>query len=93
MADTPRRSPCQWIARDNEGRPRCEHGWAKKTGPWWRCPMKRGEAVTRYNHSEGGAAKKRAWNHSPQGRESKRRFEQTAARASSKALWSLTRPD
>lgn len=90
--DTPKRqSPCQWISRDTEGRPRCEHGWAMKRGDRWCCPEKRRQTRARYAATEKGKATKARWNQTPQARETKRRYDQSAARTSSAALRSLSR--
>ena len=67
--------PCQWIARDSEGRPRCEHGWALRAGTW-RCPEKRRRAVLKYRLSEKGMQTKGRWNQSETGRASKQRYEE-----------------
>ena len=87
------RPPCEWIARDDEGRPRCEHGWAYKSGAFWRCPMKRRETVRRYAQTERAKALKKRWNHSPEGRASKARYDQTPARSSTAWLRRLGRVD
>ena len=87
--DTPKHR-CEWIARDSEGRPRCEHGWAKPQGPGhWACPEKKTARQRRYAATEKAKRLKAAWNTSPEGRESKRRYDLTASRESSKALSTL----
>ena len=77
---------CVWIARDDQGRPRCEHGWAKKTGPSWRCPRRRAETVRRYAMSEKGRATKARWNL----RNPARNYD-PERRRSTHALYDLTR--
>jgi hypothetical protein len=64
-----RQSPCKWIERDAEGRPRCEHGWATSGGGGrWHCRKKQREAQLRYAPSEAAEEKKR---------ESQRRYAST----------------
>ena len=86
-----RRSPCKWIARDDEGRPRCEHGWAVRTGSQWRCPDKRRAAIRRYSQTENAKHRKLAWNKSAPSREAKRRYGLGVYGRLSKALYDLTR--
>lgn len=83
--DTPKHK-CVWIARDDEGRPKCEHGWAKRTGDRWWCPEKRRAAVTRYNQTEKRRIAIGKYNRSDKGREAKRRHETSVHRASTASL-------
>lgn len=82
---------CQWIARDDMGRPRCEHGWAMKTGPGWRCPEKRRVAVAKYRASEKGRAAKARWNASEKARAAGRAYRASGRRSAMDALYDLTR--
>lgn len=87
-----RRSPCKWIARDDEGRPKCEHGWAVSRGrSGWRCPLKARETNARYRRTDKGRARQLRWQHSPLAHEHKRRWNRSAASRVSKALYDLTR--
>lgn len=67
--DTPkRRSPCAWIARDDEGRPRCVHGWATLAGgDRWRCPEAHRRAARKYKASSKGRQTQKKWRQSPAG--------------------------
>lgn len=85
-----RRSPCKWIARDDEGRPKCEHGWAQRRGVGWRCPLKTREANARYRRSEKGKERRLRWQRSPLAHEHKRRWNQSAVARVSKMLYKLT---
>lgn len=74
-----RASPCKWLERDGEGRPRCEHGWAYgKGGRQWRCPRKAVENQRRYRQTE-------------KGRETAARYDARPETQSIKALHELTR--
>lgn len=86
--DTPKHK-CEWIARDSEGRPKCEHGWAKRTGDRWRCPEKRRLAVARYNQTEKRRISIGKYNQSELGREAKRRHNASVHRTSTVALRNL----
>lgn len=82
---------CKWIARDDEGRPKCEHGWAKKTGPCWRCPERRQATIRRYAQSATGRAAKNRWNASDNAQTAKRRVRESGHGRVSDALYNLTR--
>ncbi len=70
-----RGSPCKWLERDDEGRPRCEHGWAIKTGTAWYCRSKKLEADRRYCNTEKGRAFRRSHNENPETRLAKQLHE------------------
>jgi hypothetical protein len=72
-------SRCEWLGRDDEGRPYCEHGPARKASAGrWRCPLKARLADARY-----GATDK--------GREARRRANAREHTRSRKAIYALTR--
>lgn len=77
---------CKWIARDDEGRPKCEHGWAKKTGDKWRCPEKRHASIAKYNQTEKRKVSIMKYNRSEHGREAKLRNGASPNGRSTKAL-------
>lgn len=76
----PHASPCKWVEWDNEGRPRCEHGWAWSAGPKWRCPHKGLIANQKSRLSPRWRERKREWNNSDAGRSSKALYELTRVR-------------
>lgn len=49
------RNRCKWIERDEQGRPRCEHGWAVSQGRGkWDCREKKHRRDSRYRSTEKG---------------------------------------
>ena len=77
-----RQPPCKWLERDSEGRPRCEHGWARKNGNGWWCRMKQDESVRRYENTDKGREMRRKVNAAPATRSRKELHELTRVRIS-----------
>lgn len=86
-----RSSPCKWLERDAEGRPRCEHGWAYSRGQTWACPAKDAEKQRRYRATDKGQAAVRRWVESEGGREASRKWNQSDHGKSLKALHDMCR--
>lgn len=68
--------PCQWVGRDADGRPRCEHGWAHRNGrdgnrQLWRCPEHAAVKLRRFRATEAGRAARARENRSESARLSK----------------------
>ncbi len=77
-----RSSPCKWLERNDEGRPRCEHGWAHKAGKAWRCPQKAYLNTSRYDRTEKGRAYMALRNADPYAKSRKELYELSRIRVS-----------
>lgn len=70
-----------WLEFDELGRPRCEHGWARKA--WkgrYRCRHSHDEAQRRYRATDKGRETARRYNHSPHARSCKHIYDLTRVR-------------
>lgn len=63
-----KRKRCDWVERDADGRPRCVHGWAIKSGDHWSCREKHRDRQAKYRMSDGGREAIWRYNNSPRGR-------------------------